>query len=383
MTTSKDPIKLRRRKTSTGLTSLYLDIYLKGVRTYEYLRLYLVPEKSREDKRKNLETLKLAETVRAKRIVELRNGFYGFKNVTGGNTLFFDYYEKMRLKHVKNSTVKNDNWSSALYHLRNYEQRKNITFAGITTVWIQGFRDFLVEKARTRANRPLAANSASHYLSILRTCVNQALKECVITEDPFRGVTAIKREETERAYLTVDEVRRLTVTPCEHDRIKRAFLFSCLTGLRWSDIVKMTWGEVEEQSGFRRIVFRQKKTGGQEYLDINSQAATLMGVRGKPSDSVFRNLHAPATANEVIKRWVLRAGIQKNITFHCARHTFAVMMLDLGVDIYTVSKLLGHRLVRTTQIYAKVLDKNKQAAVARIPQILENTDDEEKSAEPL
>lgn len=65
----------------------------------------------------------------------------------------------------------------------------------------------------------------------------------------------------------------------------------------------------------------------------------------------------------------MRAGIHKDITFHCGRHTFAVMMLDLGTDIYTVSKLLGHRELSTTQIYAKVLDKNKQAAVAKIPDI--------------
>ena len=84
---------------------------------------------------------------------------------------------------------------------------------------------------------------------------------------------------------------------------------------------------------------------------------------------IFPDIHSPSCTNETIKRWVLRAGIHKDITFHCGRHTFAVMMLDLGTDIYTVSKLLGHRELSTTQIYAKVLDKNKQAAVAKIPDI--------------
>ena len=79
---------------------------------------------------------------------------------------------------------------------------------------------------------------------------------------------------------------------------------------------------------------------------------------------------SPDSQNSIIQKWVYKAGINKKITFHCGRHTFAVMMLDLGADLYTVSKLLGHKLIGTTQIYAKVLDKNKQAAVSRIPSIL-------------
>lgn len=95
MEKSKEPIRLRQRKTPNGLTSLYLDIYLNGKRSYEYLRLYLVSEKTREDKKKNKETLQLAEAIRAKRVVELRNGEFGFKSDYAEETLFFDYYEKL------------------------------------------------------------------------------------------------------------------------------------------------------------------------------------------------------------------------------------------------------------------------------------------------
>ena len=95
-----------------------------------------------------------------------------------------------------------------------------------------------------------------------------------------------------------------------------------------------------------------------------------MGERGEPAEHVFSDLHTAGCTNQAIRLWVLKAGIQKDITFHCARHTFATMMLDLGTDIYTVSKLLGHRFLSTTQVYAKVMDKNKQEAVASIPSIL-------------
>ena len=118
------------------------------------------------------------------------------------------------------------------------------------------------------------------------------------------------------------------------------------------------------------MIFRQKKTCSQEYLDIAPQAAELLGDRTNDDDLIFQDIHSPSVTNQTIKKWVLRAGINKDITFHCARHTFAVMMLDIGTDIYTVSKLLGHRFINTTQIYAKVLDKNKQKAVAMIPDIL-------------
>jgi site-specific recombinase XerD len=134
----------------------------------------------------------------------------------------------------------------------------------------------------------------------------------------------------------------------------------------------LCWGDVQQQGDFTRIIFRQKKTKGQEYLDVNAQAVAMMGQRRGDDERVFREF--PQNNNivsDTIKRWVLRAGIRKNITFHCARHTFAVMMLDIGTDIYTVSKLLGHRELATTQIYARVLDKNKQKAVQNIPSIFE------------
>lgn len=380
MGTSKEPVRLRQRKTSKGLTSLYLDIYLNGKRSYEYLKLYLVPEKTREDKQKNKETLKLAEAIRAKRVVEVQNGEFGFKSQFKEDTLFFDYYEALCKKRFKAEDNRGNwgNWRSCLKHLEIYEPNREITFKEITPKWVQGFRDYLENEAcawnkdyrqRTVGQR-LAQNSRLSYFMKLKSCINQAYEERIIPHNPSVGIDNFKKEETTRMYLTLEEIKLLVDTPCERDSIKRAFLFSCLTGIRRSDIIKMTWDEVHVQSGFIRIIFRQKKTRRQEYLDITPQAAELMGKRGNPHERVFEGVMSPNCTNDTIKRWVLRAGIAKDITFHCARHTFAVLMLDIGTDIYTVSKLLGHRELSTTQIYAKVLDKTKQAAVAKIPSIL-------------
>ncbi len=389
----KEPVRLRRKTLSNGNVSLYLDIYRNGVREYEFLKLYLIPEHTRSDKDKNRETLQLANSIKSQRIIEIQNGEYGFKTQYAEQTLFFRYYRDMTEKRLGEESRGNwGNWYSALRHLELYEHNRNITFAQITPAWVQGFRDYLETRAQAFGSdnrvrtikKPLSQNSKQSYFNKLRACLNQAYEDRIIAHNPMRGIEGFRGEEGTRMYLTIDELRRLSATDCDFAEIKRAFMFSCLTGLRRSDIVKLTWGEVHTQNEFTRIIFRQKKTGGQEYIDIAPQAAALIGERGshKPTDKVFGDIHTPSATNQYIKLWVMRAGIQKNITFHCGRHTFATMMLDIGTDIYTVSKLLGHRELSTTQIYAKVLDKNKQAAVSRIPDIFGNTGgDDDDTAE--
>lgn len=151
--------------------------------------------------------------------------------------------------------------------------------------------------------------------------MNQAYDDRIIPHNPIRGIEGFKAEEGKRMYLTIEEVQKLAKTDCEYPKILRAFLFSCLTGLRRSDVLRLTWGDVHQQGKFTRIIFKQKKTSGQEYLDISPQATELMGERGKEDDHIFTDIYSPSCTNETIKRWVLRAGIHKEITFHCARHS--------------------------------------------------------------
>ena len=377
MVKSKDPIRLRRRKTPTGLVSLYLDIYIDGKRSYEYLKMYLVPEKGKAERDKNRETLALAEAIRGKRLVELRDGVFGFKGQFRESSLFYDYYCAMVEKRV-GSPGNWGNWHSCLKHLEKYDPKiRQRKWSEVTHEYCQGFKDYLENEAcawsqdyRKRIkDHKMARNTRLSYFNKLRACCNQAFEERVISVNPMRGIDTIKAEEGTRMYLTLEEVRKLAATECHYDSIKKAFLFSCLTGLRRSDIMKLTWGEVFQQGGYTRIIFTQKKTQGVEYLDLAPEAAELLGTRGKPTEHVFEDIHSPSCTNSTLREWCMDAGINKRITFHCGRHTFATMMLDLGTDIYTVSKLLGHRELSTTQIYAKVLDKNKQAAVSSIPSI--------------
>ena len=390
MDKSKEPIRLRKRILKTGNTSLYLDIYHNGKRSYEYLNLYLVPEKTRADKEKNKDTLRLADAVRAQRVVEFQNGRFGFDDGYKLDTNFLDYYRMMCEKRHQNPASLGNwgNWYSALKHLERY-CRPGMTFRDVTPAFVRGFRDYLDTTARVRNQRKkadttedrkrLSSASKLSYFNKLRTCINQAFEEGIIPKNPLRGIEGFKLEERERVYLTLDEVKAMAATDCKYPALRNAFLFSCLTGLRKSDIQKMKWSEVRQQGEYTRIVFRQKKTGGQEYIDINPQAVHFMGKRRNPDDYVFSNFTYSSYYLNELKRWALSAGITKNITFHSARHTFAVMMLDLGADIYTVQKLLGHKEIHTTQIYAKVMDKKRQEAAMLIPPILPiDTDEQSK-----
>ncbi|MEG1159655.1 MAG: site-specific integrase [Acidaminococcaceae bacterium] len=379
MGTSKEPIRLRKRKTATENVSLYLDIYINGKRSYEYLKMYLVPEKTKADKDKNRQTLQLAEAIKAKKIIELQNGEFGFNSAYKLETNFLDYYRVMCEKRHGNPESRG-NWYSCLKHLERFCDSK-MTFADVTPAWIEKFRTHLDKKAMCRDKRkhgsktlhvatPLSQNTKQSYFNKLRACINQAFEDRIIPHNPLRGIEGFKDAETERLYLTLNEVRAMAATECKYPALKDAYLFACLTGLRKSDIEKMRWSEVQQQGEFTRIIFKQKKTGGQEYLDISPQAVQYMGERRKPDDPVFVGFKYSAYMNVELRMWAMRAGVVKDLTFHSSRHTFAVLMLDLGTDIYTVSKLLGHREIKTTQIYAKVLDKNKQSAVSMIPSIL-------------
>lgn len=366
---TKDSIKLRTKPISNGNQSLYLDCYYKGKRKYEFLRLYLLAETSRANKDKNRETMRLAEAILAKRLVELRNNEYGFRT-SNEDVRFFDYLQN----HIDNHTHGNNRlvWDSTARHLHNYEPNGDITFGQIDSDWINGFKHYLTGKITIigRTATVLSENSRYIYISKLKAIFNKAIKEGVTTDNPCNRVSNFAKIEKERTYLSMEEVRLLANTPCSRESLKRAFLFSCLCGLRYSDVVKLTWGDVRNENGRTRIVFRQKKTGGQEYLDINEQAVQLMGERGNDSEVVFNNLPSVNYNTIILQAWAESAGIHKPITFHTARHTFATMMLSLGTDLYTVSKLLGHKDITTTQIYAKIIDQTKRNAIDKIPDLL-------------
>ena len=368
---------LRQRKQSKkGTISLYLEIYKgyaetkegkrKPIRDYEYLDLYLIDKPSNPiDKQSNKENIKLAESIKAKRELEIKNGSYGFTNEFKKQTNFIEYFKNLVSKKETKGNL--GNWYSTQIHLENFAGT-NVTFKDIDLQFAERFKEYL-NKAKKKDGKPLSNNSKASYFAKFRASLNEAVKEKIIYGNPAVETGNFKHIESQREYLTLDEVRKLAQTECRYDVLKRAFLFSCLTGLRWSDINNLVWGDVQQINNGWRVHFKQQKTKGQQYLDINQQARDLMQEIGKPDERVFIGLKYSDYMNVALQMWVLKAGITKQITFHCARHTFAVLQLTLGTEIYTLSKMLGHSELKTTQIYAKIVDEKIKEAVNKIPDI--------------
>lgn len=201
------------------------------------------------------------------------------------------------------------------------------------------------------------------YFGKFSAAIKTAHKAKLISENPLENINHIKQAETQREFLTLEELQILAKTDCDNIELKNACLFSALTGLRYGDVEKLVWREVcaDEINGCY-LRYTQEKTQAVETLPISASAFQLLGQRKQDEDRLFPTISYSDNQNKKIKAWLQKAGITKKITFHCFRHTFATLQISLGTDIYTVSKMLGHKDISTTQIYAKVIDKKKQDA---------------------
>lgn len=371
MSVPKDSVTLRKRKRQRS-TVLYLDIVENGKRRTESLGLKLTEGHTRAEKAADKEAMMRAEEIRVKRISEIQERKKNPEKCLPGDTRFYDFMQ--RIIDRKDGTTKTS-WENCMKRVREYEPNDRITFAETDRRWAQGFRDYLdrsltwsIDPRKRKGDKSVMAEGTKALMfQKFCTVFNMAVKEGVIVSNPTVLVKRFQESYAPREFLTQDELRQVISTPMPDELVCRAFLFSCFTGMRWSDIVTLRWRDIRPMNGRMRIVFKQRKTGGLEYLDLSDQAVRVLGDRGKDDDEIFRGITAIQNARIQVGAWVKAAGIDKHITFHCGRHTFAVMMLDLGVDLYTVSKLLGHKSIETTQVYAKILDKNKQSAVDRIP----------------
>jgi integrase len=362
-------VTLRQRQKGNKV-SLYLDYYKSGKREYEYLGLSLIPEPekgklTKTQKDENNKTLSLAETIRSKRHLEIQNGMYGFNDQERLKGFFIIYMKALAEKRME-SKGNYDNWDSTIKHLIKYNP-KDVSFAQLDSKFVEGFREYLIKTARTPANKSLSANSACSYFNKFKAALKQAVKDGIIRTNPAEQVDSLPQGDSQREFLTHEELQKVVKHECEIPILKTAFIFSCLSGLRWSDINKLVWSEIQHSDDYGWYIrFRQKKTKGAETLPISDQARNLLGAEGKADDRVFIGLKYSAWHNLKLQQWVMKAGISKTITFHCARHTYATLQLTLGTDIFTVSKLLGHKDIRTTQVYAKIIDEKKKEAANKI-----------------
>lgn len=372
-------ITLKKKKLQNGKFSLYLEYYkgstqnIEGKRThlrdFEYLKLYPHQDpKTAAEKKENKEIDTLSEQILSIRKAEYFQGKFDIKNTTKSKNRFLDFF--MEKTEEKIDSPKNyGNWTATSLHLKRCIS-PNLLFEEVDENFVKRVRQYFDKEAKTKSDTPLSLNSKYSYYNKFKACLRAAFDEGYLSINYASKTKAFEQAESQREYLTHQELQSLASTPCKYEVLKRAFIASALSGLRWSDINTLVWSEVrDEDNGVSRINFRQEKTEGVEYLYISKQIRELFGERQDPSERVFKGLKYSAVYNNEIVRWCNRAGISKHITFHSARHTNAVLLLENGADIYTVSKRLGHREIRTTAIYAKIVDQKMKEAANLIPNI--------------
>jgi integrase len=372
-------VKLRQKPISGNRHSLYLDFYPaiphpetgKPTRR-EFLGLNLFDKaKNPLDKQHNKEMLQRAEQIR-----QIKENYLNKPEIyTGyeqeqlkikelGEQNFVEYFKRLADKRKDSN---HDNWVSAYKYLETFT-KGNLKFANLNEKFCNEFKEYLQNtKSNKSVKTTLATNSAVSYFNKLKAALKQAYKDGYLQSDLNARIEPVKQAETRRNFLTIEELNSLVKTECNNPLLKRAALFSALTGLRFSDIKNMTWSEIEyiEGNGYF-IQFKQQKTKGVEMMPISKQAYSFLGEQKEPADKVFEGLTYSAYENKHLYQWIGAAGITKDITFHCFRHTFATLQLSKGTDIYTVSKMLGHRELKTTQIYAKIIDQTKREAADKI-----------------
>lgn len=279
---------------------------------------------------------------------------------------FLDHHKMKKdyLAYFKEMCKKKDEkWDIVYKHFYNFVQGR-CTFGDITVELCQDFREYLLNANKLQRKGKISVNSASEYYSTFRGLLKIAYRDKLIKENVNDFLDKIEPQEVKKEYLTLNELKRLAQTPCDYEVLKRASLFACLTGLRISDILNLKWHHIElaPDDGYC-IRIKTQKTETEATLPISYEAYELCGDLS--TGKVFKGLELSMT-NYPLKRWIEASGITKHITFHCFRHTYAVLQLSMGTDIYTVSKMLTHKNVSTTQIYADLINAKKRETTHKI-----------------
>lgn len=372
-------VTLRQKEISNGRLSLYLDFYppILNPKTNEYsrrefLKIYLFKKpKDQIQKISNIENLRTAELIQARRQNELdkKNIYTPLEKEqlqirATGNESFSKYFKKLGQKKTDNNL---QIWNCSIIHFENFLEGQDLLFKNVTIPLIEDFKDYLLRAKSLRENgKKLSRNTALSYYNKIKTTLKKAYKEGKLRNDINAGVASIKEQESQRNFLTLEEAKVLFATSCPKEIVYKISVFSTLTGMRYSDIAKLRWSEIEhiENDGYY-IRFMQKKTEGAETMPISDDAYALLGKRGDKKDKVFQNLKK-WDVDRTLPVWIAKSGITKHITFHCFRHTYATLQLTSGTDLFTISKMLGHKNIKTTQIYTKVIDKKKRETTAKI-----------------
>ena len=370
--TQKSPIKIRFKAMKNGYQSIYLDCYHDGHRSYEYLKLYLVPETDDKAVRQNAAAMRKAEATLKDRLRELKklppsNKRFVQESVPQIGLTLSEWLA--RFKEIQRSRgVKCLRAIDQLCSIFIGMGNSDVKLKAVDKDFCLSFMEYLKTGYKTTDGRSLKSKTVFNRQCTLVTALNVAVREGLIPFNPMDRLSRHERAKTskgKREYLTIDEVKALVATPCKREDIKNSYLFACNCGLRLGDIRKLKWSDITKDGDKWMLSVVMNKSKKPVHIPLGVQARRWLPKRkGADADSlVFEGLPRDSHINANLRIWAAKAGITKAITYHTSRHTFATMLLTLGADLYTVSKLLGHSQIKNTQIYAEIINRRKDEAV--------------------
>ncbi len=350
-------VVLRKRKNSDGTTTLRLDIYHNGQRTVETLKhLKLAKPSNLLDREQNKGRIRQAEEIAVTRASELEANNYNMVTDAGKKTIittwmqsYIDSYSKKDKRNLQGALNRFTAFLSE-------EKKTGLTFGNLTALLIEDFIDFL------EANS--TGEGALSYYNRFKKMVKHAYRRKLMKENVLDFVEkTVKGKAKKKDILTIEELKLLGGTATESDQVKKAFLFTCVTGLRWIDLKALRWKNISIKE--RQVILKQSKTGEALTIPLNDTALKLLNEPGDEKENVF-NLPTANGANKTLKAWIKRAGITKAITWHNGRHSFGTNLIYNDVDVLTASKLLGHTTMKHTQRYVNTANEMKERATNKL-----------------
>lgn len=358
-------VSIREKLLSDGRVSLILDYRLNGQRIKQTLKIYVNPKdaKSRNFIQRNAyeEAYRSAELLKNQVENRLIKQEHDLPTAYDKRASFVAYFNRL-------AAPRNYNWQSVAKHLERFTKGQ-LAFGNVTEEWLVRFQDYL----RVRIQDVTVCS----YMGIITTALNQAVREKLIPINPILNVRRVRGEEKPPKYLTKEQVQHLLKNRQGiPDWFVEAFLFSCYTGLRLSDVEALEWGDLHptgpsvDQASQLTVIKRQIKTKTEVRIPLSPQAHKIIKKILEPqepgplAESLVFALKSRTQSKRYIERWRKQAGI--HFTYHSSRHTFGTGLQSAGVDINTTSKLMGHKSLGMTMRYAKVVDRQRSEAIDKM-----------------
>lgn len=253
---------------------------------------------------------------------------------------------KAVMSHRKTKALSCFNYDIALKYLVKFSYKNDVNFKSITDEWVEAFRVFLLNTSSLKNEQRLNTNSASTYYSIVLSVVSEAIQHRLVDASAMKNIKSIKRGELKTQALSAKELSHLAEAECDCVTLKKAFLFSSLTGIQWNELKTLTPKHIHKTETSYELKLADVKD--ERTIPLTSQAYALLTEAKGPSEKIFQNLKGNAHLYIKLNRWAIRAGVLRNITFQSARLTFARLLHENGIPTEIIAELLGHKDIKST-----------------------------------